>query len=95
MAFLSIVHSQKSGIHTLFGPSGLAYQLGCIEYSRPRRFRAKLAERLHQIRMIWPECPVALESNRLTIIPCDRMTNCTVTGSSENGSRVDAFYFIP
>jgi hypothetical protein len=53
----------------LFGPAGLVSQLGCIEYSRPRRFRAKLAEWIHEIRIIWPGCPVVVEANNMTIRP--------------------------
>jgi Plasmid encoded RepA protein len=44
----------------LFGPFGLAQQLGSVEYSRPRRFRAKLGQWLDTIRTLWPECPVRL-----------------------------------
>jgi hypothetical protein len=41
----------------LFGPYGLTQQLGCIEYSRPSRFRAMLEQWLRAIRCLWPECP--------------------------------------
>jgi Plasmid encoded RepA protein len=44
----------------LFGAFGLAQQLGSVEYSRPRRFRAKLAQWLDTIRALWPECPARL-----------------------------------
>ena len=37
--------------------SGLTAQLGSVEYSRPRRFRAMLEQWLGQIRTVWPECP--------------------------------------
>lgn len=46
----------------LFGPFGLQEQLGCIEYSRPRRFRAMLAQWL---RIIAPACPQL--SNRVLV----------------------------
>ena len=44
----------------LFGAFGLAQQLGSVEYSRPRRFRAKLQQWLDTIRALWPECPARL-----------------------------------
>jgi hypothetical protein len=47
----------------LFGAFGLAQQLGSVEYSRPRRFRAKLAQRLDIILALWPECPARLSTD--------------------------------
>ena len=44
----------------LFGPYGLASQIGSIEYARPRRFREKLDRWLHSIRVLWPECPARI-----------------------------------
>jgi hypothetical protein len=44
----------------LFGPSGLTQQLGCVEYSRPSRFRAMLEQWLRTIRGLWPECPATI-----------------------------------
>ena len=41
----------------LFGPCGLTHQLGCVDYSRPRRFRAMLDQWLTTIRAVWRECP--------------------------------------
>lgn len=49
----------------IFGEFGLVSQLGSIEYSRPRRFRAELDRWLSTIRMIWPECPAKVSSSRL------------------------------
>jgi hypothetical protein len=46
----------------LFGEHGLANQLGCADYSRPRRFRATLSGWLREIRAIWPACPVEINS---------------------------------
>lgn len=59
----------------LFGPSGLAAQLGSVEYSRPRRFTAKLEEWLQSIRAILPNCCVSLDSQRrrLIILPSHSM----------------------
>ena len=44
----------------IFGEFGLVSQLGSVEYSRPRRFRAELERWLSTIRAIWPECPAKL-----------------------------------
>lgn len=59
----------------LFGPRGLASQIGSIEYARPRRFREKLNAWLESIRVLWPECPAkisadgkGLEVNRATAV---------------------------
>lgn len=59
----------------LFGPRGLASQIGSIEYARPRRFREKLDAWLESIRVLWPECPAkisgdgkGLEVNRATAV---------------------------
>jgi hypothetical protein len=41
----------------LFGEWGLTHQLGSVEYSRPRRFRAMLDQWLTTIRSLWPACP--------------------------------------
>jgi hypothetical protein len=47
----------------IFGDFGLANQLGCVEYSRPRRFRAMLDQWLNTIRAIRPECPARIVAN--------------------------------
>jgi Plasmid encoded RepA protein len=47
----------------LFGPYGLAMQIGSIEYARPRRFREKLEAWLESIRVLWPECPAKISSD--------------------------------
>ena len=44
----------------LFGSHGLAQQLDCVEYSRPRRFWAMLEHWLASIRALWPDCPAIL-----------------------------------
>jgi hypothetical protein len=41
----------------IFGPFGLVRQIGSVEYSCERRFRAKLGQWLRTIRAIWPCCP--------------------------------------
>jgi hypothetical protein len=47
----------------LFGQYGLAHQLGSVEYSRPRRFRAMIEQWLGVVRALWPECPARLSSD--------------------------------
>jgi len=44
----------------IFGPFGLIRQIGSVEYSCPRRFKAKLAQWLRTIHLIWPECPARI-----------------------------------
>ncbi len=51
----------------LFGPYGLTQQLGCIEYSRPSRFRAMLDQWLRTIRTLWPECPANISKDGKTL----------------------------
>ena len=51
----------------LFGPSGLTQQLGCVEYSRPSRFRAMLEQWLTAIRSLWPECPATISLDGRTL----------------------------
>jgi hypothetical protein len=47
----------------IFGEFGLANQLGSVEYSRPRRFRAMLDQWLETIRAIWPDCPARISAD--------------------------------
>jgi hypothetical protein len=47
----------------LFGDFGLTAQLGSVEYSRPRRFRAMLEQWLGQVRAVWPQCPAQICSD--------------------------------
>ncbi len=51
----------------LFGPFGLTKQLGCVEYSRPSRFRAMLEQWLRTIRSLWPECPAFISADGRTL----------------------------
>ncbi|MCC6589826.1 MAG: hypothetical protein IT168_24240, partial [Bryobacterales bacterium] len=55
----------------LFGEFGLTAQLGSVEYSRPRRFRAMLEQWLEEIRAVWPECPayIASDGTHLRVAP--------------------------
>jgi hypothetical protein len=52
----------------IFGPRGLAAQLGNAEYARPRRFREKLEEWLRAIRGMWPECPARISADGSSVI---------------------------
>jgi hypothetical protein len=47
----------------LFGAFGLTQQLGCVEYSRPSRFRAMLEQWLQTIRALWPACPAFISGD--------------------------------
>jgi hypothetical protein len=47
----------------IFGPVGLLQQIGSVEYSCARRFKAKLQQWLRTIRLIWPECPARISSD--------------------------------
>lgn len=57
----------------LFGPSGLTHQIGCIGYSRPRRFRAMLDQWLGTIRAGWPECPAQISGCGSNLILTHRL----------------------
>jgi hypothetical protein len=52
----------------LFGEFGLAHQIGTVEYSRPRRFRAMLEQWLASIRAIWSECPAWISPDGQSIM---------------------------
>jgi hypothetical protein len=52
----------------LFGPRGLASQIGSIEYARPRRFREKLDLWLESIRVLWPECPAKISRDGTNLV---------------------------
>lgn len=47
----------------LFGPFGLAAQLGVQSYTRERKFRERIQGWLHLVRLYWPECPATVSSN--------------------------------
>lgn len=52
----------------IFGPYGLVAQIGSVEYSRERRFEAKLEQWLSTIRVMWPACPVRIADGRSLIV---------------------------
>jgi hypothetical protein len=52
----------------IFGPFGLVSQIGSVEYSRERRFSAKLEQWLRTIRIMWPGCPARVADSRTLVI---------------------------
>jgi hypothetical protein len=52
----------------LFGPHGLASQIGSIGYARSRRFREKLDAWLDSIRVLWPECPAKIGGDGMSLV---------------------------
>jgi hypothetical protein len=72
----------------LFGDFGLTAQLGSIEYSRPRRFRAMLQQWLSTIHLVWPECPAKICSGGqyLTLQPRKAILGQSVSTSGSHGS---------
>ncbi len=48
----------------IFGSCGLVRQIGSVEYSRERRFLAKLEQWLNTIRVMWPGCPARIADHR-------------------------------
>lgn len=47
----------------LFGESGLVNQLGSSEYTRPRKFRERLAGWLDLVRALWPQYPAKINQD--------------------------------
>jgi hypothetical protein len=47
----------------LFGPMGLANQLGVQEYARERKFRERLRRWVELVRLYWPDCPALVTKN--------------------------------
>jgi hypothetical protein len=47
----------------LFGPAGLASQLGVQEYARERKFRERVRLRLDLVRLYWQACPARIAKN--------------------------------
>jgi hypothetical protein len=59
------VSVEKQQVRSSFG---LAHQIGTVEYSRSRRFRAMLEQWLAGIRVIWPECPARISPDGQSIL---------------------------
>ncbi|MCU1329125.1 MAG: plasmid encoded RepA protein [Bryobacterales bacterium] len=47
----------------LFGPAGLASQLGVQEYARERKFRERIRQWLKLVQLCWPGCPATVSRN--------------------------------
>jgi hypothetical protein len=47
----------------LFGPAGLASQLGVQEYARERKFRERIRQWLKLVHLCWPACPATVSKN--------------------------------
>lgn len=71
----------------LFGDFGLTAQLGSVEYTRPRRFRAMLQQWLSTIRTVWPECPAKISSNcrYLSVAPAKAIQQRTESATHSRG----------
>jgi len=52
----------------LFGDHGLTSQLGSVEYSRPRKFRAALEQWLKSIHALWPDCPASISGDGRSLL---------------------------
>jgi hypothetical protein len=52
----------------IFGAYGLISQIGSVEYSRERRFAAKLEQWLTTIRVMWPSCPARIVDRKTLVI---------------------------
>lgn len=60
--------AKGSEVIPIFGPYGLISQIGSVEYTRERRFAAKLEQWLTTIRVMWPDCPAKIVDRRMLII---------------------------
>lgn len=47
----------------LFGEYGLAWQLGCVEYSRPRKFRSMIDKWLTNVRVLNPDLRARIDNS--------------------------------
>lgn len=51
----------------LVAERGLNEQLGSIEYTHPRFFRARVRKWLRQVKALWPQCPAFISHDGLSI----------------------------
>jgi hypothetical protein len=72
----------------LFGDFGLTAQLGSVEYTRPRRFRAMVQQWLSTIRTVWPECPAKISAGGryLSVAPAKAIHQRTESANHSQGS---------
>jgi hypothetical protein len=66
----------------LFGPFGLAAQLGVQEYARERKFRERISRWLKIVHVYWPECPAIVSHDRRFLELTHRRA---ITDQGENG----------
>lgn len=59
----------------LVAERGLNEQLGSIEYTHPRFFRAKVRTWLRQVKALWPQCPASISPDGLSIHVQSSRTN--------------------
>ena len=52
----------------LFGPRGLASQIGSIEYARPAGFEKSSTAGWTPSRVLWPECPAKISADGTSLI---------------------------
>ena len=60
--------TQGRRIIPIFGEFGLVNQIGTVEYSWPRRFRAMLGQWLRTMRLMWPESPARISSGGQSLV---------------------------
>lgn len=75
----------------LFGEYGLTQQLGSVEYSRPRRFRAELEKWLGTIRAVWPECPARIDTDGQALLVSPMMA---IHSADENCGALSLATFV-
>jgi hypothetical protein len=56
VARLPLLRGERGGADSIVRGLPLAHQIGTVEYSLPRRFRAMLDQWLDVIRGLWPSC---------------------------------------
>jgi len=68
LSYRCFTQKEKNRFRSL-GPFGRVRQIGSLEYSGERWFRAKVRQWLRTIRVIWPECPaqIALDGRYLIV----------------------------
>lgn len=76
LSYRCVVAKEPESI-PLVGPFELTQQLGCVEYSRPSRFRAMPEQWLQTIPSLWPKCP-AIVSGYGRILLIDRRAEVQV-----------------
>ena len=71
----------------LLGDFGLTAQLGSVEYTRPRRFRAMVHQWFSTIRTVWPECPAKISSGGryLSVAPARAIHQRTESANQSRG----------